>query len=140
MKAVGIRRGADHVRQLTVIGDGAAWIWNLAATFPQATCIVDLYHARQHLHSLTQSLEFMLGSHKEDWLAARLEDLDYGYIDGIKAAVRKYPVILQRGEGLLSQGPGHASPVVQVREPLRACRRWGTVVPSASRRSGLPDG
>jgi hypothetical protein len=26
VKAEGIRRGADHVRQLTVIGDGAAWI------------------------------------------------------------------------------------------------------------------
>jgi hypothetical protein len=93
VKAEGIRRGADHVRQLTVIGDGAAWIWNLAAaTFPQATCIVDLYHAREHLHSLTQSLEFMLGDHKQQWLAARLEDLDYGYIDGIEAAVRKYPL------------------------------------------------
>ena len=93
VKAEGIRRGADHVRQVTVIGDGAAWIWNLAAaTFPQATCIVDLYHAREHLHSLTQSLAFMLGDYQQEWLAARLEDLDYGYIDGIEAAVRKYPL------------------------------------------------
>ena len=52
VRAEGIRRGADHVRQLTVIGDGAAWIWNLAAaTFPEATHIVDLYHAGEHLHS-----------------------------------------------------------------------------------------
>ena len=93
VKAEGIRRGADHVRQLTVIGDGAAWIWNLAAaTFPEATHIVDLYHAREHLHSLTRSLEFMLGDRKDEWLAARLEDLDYGDIDGIEAAVRKYPL------------------------------------------------
>jgi len=93
VKAEGIRRGADHVRQLTVIGDGAAWIWNLAAaTFPEATCIVDLFHAREHLHSLTRSLEFMLGDRKDEWLAARLEDLDYGYIDGIAAAVREYPL------------------------------------------------
>jgi hypothetical protein len=93
VRAEGIRRGADHVRQLTVIGDGAAWIWNLAAaTFPEATCIVDLYHAREHLHSLTRSLEFMLGDRKDEWLAARLADLDYGYIDGIEAAVRKYPL------------------------------------------------
>ena len=27
VKAEGIRRGAGHVRQLTIIGDGAAWIW-----------------------------------------------------------------------------------------------------------------
>ena len=93
VKAEGIRRGADHVRQLTVIGDGAAWIWNLAAaTFPEATHIVDLYHAREHLHSLTGSLEFMLGDRKDEWLAARLEDLDYGDIDGIEAAVREYPL------------------------------------------------
>jgi hypothetical protein len=93
VKAEGIRRGADHVRQLTIIGDGAAWIWNLAAAaFPEATCIVDLYHAREHLHSLTRSLEFMLLDRKDEWLVARLEDLDYGYIDGITAAVRKYPL------------------------------------------------
>ncbi len=93
VRAEGIRRGADHARQLTIIGDGAAWIWNLAAAaFPEATCIVDLYHAREHLHSLTRSLEFMLLDRKDEWLAARMEDLDYGYIDGISAAVRKYPL------------------------------------------------
>ena len=37
------------------------------------------------------------GSHrrldrKEEWLAARLEDLDYGYIDGIVRATRQYPL------------------------------------------------
>ena len=26
VKAEGIRRGAGHVRQLTILGDGAAWI------------------------------------------------------------------------------------------------------------------
>jgi hypothetical protein len=93
VKAEGIRRGADHIRQFTVIGDGAAWIWGIAtAKFPEATQIVDLYHAREHLHSLTRSLEFMLLDRKDEWLAARMEDLDYGYIDGIEAAVRKYPL------------------------------------------------
>jgi hypothetical protein len=93
VKAEGIRRGAGHVRQLTVLGDGAAWIWGIATDkFPEATQIVDLYHAREHLHSLTRALEFMLLDRKEEWLAARLEDLDYGYIDGIEAAVRKYPL------------------------------------------------
>jgi hypothetical protein len=93
VRAEGIRRGADHVRQLTVLGDGAAWIWGIAtAKFPEATQVVDLYHAREHLHSLTRSLEFMLLDRKDEWLAARLEDLDYGYIDGIEAAVREYPL------------------------------------------------
>jgi hypothetical protein len=93
VKAEGIRRGAGHIRQFTVIGDGAAWIWGIAtAKFPEATQIVDLYHAREHLHSLARSLEFMLLDRKDEWLAARLEDLDYGYIDGIEAAVRQYPL------------------------------------------------
>ena len=93
VKAEGIRRGADHVRQLTILGDGAAWIWGIAsAKFPEATQIVDLFHAREHLHDLARKLEFMLLDRKDEWLAARLEDLDYGYIDGIVAATRKYPL------------------------------------------------
>ena len=92
-KAEGIRRGADHVRQLTVLGDGAAWIWNIAtAKFPGATQIVDLFHAREHLYDLARKLEFMLLDRRDEWLAARLEDLDYGHIDGIVAATRKYPL------------------------------------------------
>ena len=94
VEAEGIRRGAGHVRQLTILGDGAAWIWNIATTkFPEATQIVDLYHAREHLHDLARTLEFMLGDHKQDWLAARLDDLDYGDIDGICAAARAYPLV-----------------------------------------------
>jgi hypothetical protein len=93
VKAEGIRRGADHVRQLTILGDGAPWIWNIAtAKFPEATQIVDLYHAREHLHDLARSLEFMLGDRKDEWLAARMEDLDYGHIDGICEAAREYPL------------------------------------------------
>ena len=34
----------------------------------------------------------MLLDRKEEWLAARLDDLDYGYIDGIVAATRHYPL------------------------------------------------
>ena len=93
VEAEGIRRGAGHVRQLTIPGDGAAWIWNIAtAKFPEATQIVDLFHAREHLHDLARSLEFMLGDQKRDWPAARLEDLDYGDIDGICNAARVYPL------------------------------------------------
>jgi hypothetical protein len=61
------------------------------AKFPEATQIVDLFHAREHLHDLARRLEFMLLDRRDEWLAARLEDLDYGYIDGIVTATRKYP-------------------------------------------------
>ena len=59
---------------------------------PEATQVVDLFHAREHLHDLARKLEFMLLDRKDEWLAARLEDLDYGYIDGIVTATRKYPL------------------------------------------------
>jgi hypothetical protein len=91
VEAEGIRRGAGHVRQMTILGDGATWTWNIAtAKFPEATQIVDLFHAREHLHDLARLLEFMVGDRKEEWLAARLEDLDYGDLDGICKAARAY--------------------------------------------------
>jgi len=76
------RRGADHIRQLVVLGDGAPWIWNLAtAIAPEATPIVDLYHAREHLHALAAHLTGVLGEYHRDWLTARLADLDNGDIE-----------------------------------------------------------
>jgi len=101
VEAEGIRRGANHVRQLTILGDGAAWIWTIATEkFPEATQIVDLYHAREHLHELTRVLEFMLGDQREQWLAARLDDLDHGDIDGICAAARIYPLLGSKKDDL----------------------------------------
>ena len=38
------RRGASHIRQIVILGDGAAWIWYLACQhFPEATQVVDLF-------------------------------------------------------------------------------------------------
>jgi len=83
------RRGAEHIRQLVVLGDGAAWIWNLAdELFPAATQIVDLYHAREHVHELaTLATRLLRGSHP-DWLAERLDELDTGDIPAMIAAGR----------------------------------------------------
>jgi len=93
MAAEARRRGAAHIRQLVFPGDGAHWIWNLASHhFPEATQIVDLYHAREHLHDLGKLLAFMLGSHHEDWLTARLGELDAGNITAITSAARVFPL------------------------------------------------
>ena len=36
MAAEAHRRGAGHIRQMVILGDGAAWIWNLAGQhFPE---------------------------------------------------------------------------------------------------------
>jgi hypothetical protein len=45
-----VRRGVSTSKEVVVIGDGAKWIWNLAAIhFPHAIEIVDLFHAQEHV-------------------------------------------------------------------------------------------
>jgi hypothetical protein len=94
MAAEAKRRGAEHIRQLVILGDGAPWIWNLAAKhFPEATQIVDLYHAREHLHALAECVKFIHENTHADWLAARLADLDAGDIQSITGAARELPFV-----------------------------------------------
>lgn len=91
--AEAIRRGSEHIRQTVVLGDGARWIWNLAtARLPEATQIVDLFHAREHLHELVEHLEFML-TDRDAWTADRLAELDAGDIDAIVAAADQFPLV-----------------------------------------------
>jgi hypothetical protein len=83
------RRGAEHIRQLVVLGDGAVWIWNLAdELFPAATQIVDLYHAREHVHDLATLATRLLRKSHPHWLAERLTELDTGNIPALLAAGR----------------------------------------------------
>jgi hypothetical protein len=89
MAAEARRRGAGHIRQLTILGDGAAWIWNLAAQyFPEATQIVDLFHAREHVHELANLAARLLAGHRDQWLAERLAELDAGDVGALLAAGR----------------------------------------------------
>jgi hypothetical protein len=57
IRAEGLRRGLARALQVVFIGDGAAWIWELARiNFPAAIFILDLYHALEHLHELCAAL------------------------------------------------------------------------------------
>lgn len=88
------RRGSDHIRQVVVLGDGAPWIWNIAGKLlPSATQIVDLFHAREHLHVLAATLAFIVPD-PQQWLADRLAELDAGDIEAIIAAATdpQYPL------------------------------------------------
>ena len=50
-------RGMGRAERTVVIGDGAHWIWNLARiNFPQATQILDFYHACEHLSKLANPI------------------------------------------------------------------------------------
>ena len=47
---------------------------------------MDLYHAREHLHDLANLAARLLAGHRDDWLAARLGELDAGDVEAILAA------------------------------------------------------
>jgi hypothetical protein len=89
------RRGAGHIRQTVVLGDGAVWIWNIAGKLlPEATQIVDIWHAREHLHALAATLAFIVPDPAR-WLAQRQEELDNGDIEAIitAATAPEYPLV-----------------------------------------------
>jgi len=87
------RRGAEHIRQLVVLGDGAVWIWNLATKIlPEATQIVDIYHAREHVNDLAKLVASVIGDDQSAWLADRLDDLDNGDIEALAQATRALPI------------------------------------------------
>ncbi len=88
------RRGRDYIRQIVFLGDGAHWIWNMAtARVPEATQIVDLFHAREHLHELADLLAFIITDDLNDWYQARRTELDNGDIDAIVKAANEFPLV-----------------------------------------------
>lgn len=57
LRAEAARRGIAKARVIVFLGDGAVWVWKLArVNFPTAICILDYYHACEHLNLLTQAL------------------------------------------------------------------------------------
>ena len=67
--------------------------------YPHATCIVDIYHAREHLHDLASHLAFITPD-PAAWLAARSEELDAGNVQAVIAAARQYPLAGVKAEEL----------------------------------------
>src|SRR5690606_33708913 len=51
------QRGFAAAREVVFIGDGASWVWELArVNFPQAVCILDFFHAVEHLGTLAEAI------------------------------------------------------------------------------------
>jgi uncharacterized protein UPF0236 len=83
------KRGWSRAEKKVVMGDGAEWIWNLAAQhFPGAVQIVDLYHARQHLWDLTRRLYPNDAVSQKAWMKVHQKRLlDKGKIEKLVAAL-----------------------------------------------------
>lgn len=73
------RRRCRDAQRLVVIGEGAAWIWNLAQKlFPQAVQIVDRFHAKERFSEVTKSLYGETSGEAKRWAQRRHQELDEG--------------------------------------------------------------
>ena len=69
-------QGYGFARERVVIGDGAAWIWQLAGRhFPEALQIVDFFHASEHLGAVAEAMFGRDSSAGRQWHKERQEDL-----------------------------------------------------------------
>jgi hypothetical protein len=90
------RRGAEGAGMVAVLGDGAEWIWNLAAEhFPTATPIVDWFHASERVWALGRALYGEGTVETTVWVEAQLGQLAHGQAAQLAVAWQALPC---RGE------------------------------------------
>ena len=103
------RRGWHAARDTQVIGDGAAWIWNLALDhFYESHQVVDWYHATEHVAKGARLLKGEGSEAEKRWLNRAKTRLFRGGALGIaeelEAAARDRPAVakdLEREAGYL---------------------------------------
>ncbi len=90
----GIYRDDIDTQDVVFIGDGAAWIWNLADEyFPNAIEIVDYMHAKSHLYEVAKQA---FGEHQTTTIEKWVEATDFFLYEGDTAEV----VLRIRGLGM----------------------------------------
>jgi hypothetical protein len=94
-----LRRGLGGAKEVVVLGDGAPWIWELAAMhFPQATHIVDGYHVSEHLWEVADAV-YGRGSPKaKHWVLRQEARLREGRLDAVLQSLRALPVSPEAAE------------------------------------------
>jgi hypothetical protein len=68
--------GLAVLREVVVLGDGAPWIWNLAAEhFGERTEIIDFYHASEHVWKVAKALHGEGTEAAKTWAGERIAEL-----------------------------------------------------------------
>jgi hypothetical protein len=81
--------GIDERREVVVLGDGAPWIWNLAAEqFPRRVEILDWYHAKEHVSAAARILYGEGTERTAQWRSAQLDRLWEDGVDEVIAGLR----------------------------------------------------
>jgi hypothetical protein len=83
------KRGWSRAQKRVVMGDGSEWIWNQAHLhFPDATEIVDLYHASEHLWDLVRKLHPNDEASQNRWVILHQDRLEAGKIEELVSRIR----------------------------------------------------
>jgi hypothetical protein len=86
--------GLEQAQQVVVIGDGAPWIWNLAAEhFPGAVQIVDLYHAKEHVWDVAHAVFGRGTAAGTAWATQACSLLEQGHTEALVSAISALPPI-----------------------------------------------
>ena len=84
------RRGLEGAAEVAVLGDGAEWIWSLAAEhFPGATQVVDWYHASERVWELGRALYGEGTKKTARWAERQLARLAEGAVAALLKAWRR---------------------------------------------------
>ena len=82
------RRGLGRAQWILVLGDGAAWIWNVAADrWADAQELLDFYHASEHLWELARAL--YPEAEVPEWVESRLHELRHGEEEKFLAQIKR---------------------------------------------------
>ncbi|MGO8927767.1 MAG: hypothetical protein ACLQU3_12860 [Limisphaerales bacterium] len=83
-----LRRGLGRAQWILVLGDGAAWIWNVAADrWADAQELLDFYHAGEHLWELGRAL--YPEAEVQEWVESRLHELRHGEEEKFLAKIKR---------------------------------------------------
>ncbi len=86
--------GLSQAQQVVVVGDGAPWIWNLAAEhFPGAVQIVDLYHAKEHVWDVAHAVFGPGTASGTAWATHACSLLEQGHSEALVSAISALPPI-----------------------------------------------
>jgi hypothetical protein len=89
-----VKCGLEQAKQVVVLGDGAPWIWNLAAEhFPGAVQIVDLYHAKEHGWEVAHAVFGGATPAAAAWATPACSLLEEGQIARLVCAIAALPPI-----------------------------------------------
>jgi hypothetical protein len=89
--AEAVRRQVDAASEVVVVGDGAHWMWNLAALhFPDATQIVDWYHASQYIWQAATVIKGSDSAQRTAWATAQETALWNGNVTAVLDALQAH--------------------------------------------------